>query len=307
MTDKKNTSKSRSSLSHIEEEELMKRIERASKAVDRTGIAVSGEETESAWQTVAKKTDVHSERRTNFSLSGLHYAAAAVFLLFAIGLGYIFMPHTIKTEPGIIRTVELPDQTTVILAGNSTLTYPRLFGWTDRTVTLYGKAFFEVTTTGETFTVTTEDAQITVLGTAFSVRTGAVGESDKTVIYLKEGKVSFAPKNRQEQAVVLESGQLSWISEKHPLPLPPKKVNQSKMMNWLQKDLSFTNQSLSEIFEDLNKRYNVEFKVHSKQILQEKLTIYISNPEGVEQAVRDICSAKGYHFIRKNDTFIISK
>lgn len=55
MKDKKITSKNGDSLSPTQEKELMKRIERASKTADRNSILVSGEETESGWQTVAKK------------------------------------------------------------------------------------------------------------------------------------------------------------------------------------------------------------------------------------------------------------
>ncbi len=285
-----------------EEKELKNLIDEAAQTESRFHLSVSEKETEIAFQTVARKTGIHSDSRSEFKLSGFHFAAAAVFLLFAVGIAYLFTPNKVETAPNAARVIELPDETVITLSGGSVLTYPKLYGWSGRIITLNGEAFFEVTNTGEPFQVVTQNAQITVLGTKFNVRT----ETDyKTIVYLKEGKVSFAPKNRQQKAVILEAGQLSMISDQHPLPLQPKTIDQSKALGWLQKELSFKNQTLSAIFDELESRYDAKIKVKSNQILQEKLTIYISNPKGIEQTMSDICRAKGLQYRREDDTFTV--
>lgn len=306
MTDKKTTPENRNNLSYTEEKELLKWFEKVSKAADRNNISVSVEETENAWQTVAQKAELNTEHHANFKLSGLHYAAAAVFLLFAIGIAYLFNATKFTAAPGSARIIQLSDQTSVTLNSGSTLSYSSLYGWGKREVTLSGEAYFEVTHTGEPFTVITENARITVLGTKFNVKTGNGKKANKTIVFLKEGKVAFAPKGQQKQAVILEPGQMSLISERHPRPTQPKEVTQENAMDWLHQKLSFKDKSLSYIFKTLEERYGVKIKVEGIRVLSDKLTIYISHPKGIEQTLSDICRAKGLRFTGSNDkTFTV--
>src|SRR5699024_4703253 len=129
------------------------------------------------------------------------YAAAAIFLCCAIGITYLFSPQTVTATNGETRTVQLSDLTSITLNSGSTITYPRWFGWWERTVTLQGEAFFEVTTTGEPFKVLTRNALVTVMGTRFNVRSPAKNTKARTTVFLEEGKVSFAPRHHQDQTI----------------------------------------------------------------------------------------------------------
>ncbi len=296
------TMKDKNIASGQEEHKLQQLIKEASKIENRNSITVSEHETESAYQAVTQKLGVYSQSASIFKKSKWNYAAVAAFILLVAGLAYSLSPNRIKTGDSVTRTVTLPDQTTVILNSNTVLTYPRWFGWGERTVTLMGEAFFEVTETGKPFTVMTPDAQITVLGTKFNVQTNG---TSKTVVYLKEGKVSFAPKNKPKQAVMLKPGQLSFISEQQTMPAPPQSVAQSRILSWLNEDLSFQNKMLSEIFDMLERRFEVKIKVKSDENLDDKLTIYISNPIGIEQTLSDICRVKGLQYRRDGNSFTV--
>ncbi len=294
-------------VSHEQEEhQLQQLMKEASKMESRNSISVSERETKNAYQTVTQKLGMHSQTASEsasiFDRSQWHYAAAAAFILFAVGIAFLFTPLKITTGDNITRTVILPDQTAVTLNSNTILTYSRFFGWGERTVTLRGEAFFEVTENGKPFTVMTPDAQITVLGTKFNVQTNG---TSKTVVYLKEGKVSFAPKNKPKQAVMLKPGQLSFISEQQIMPAPPQRVAQSRILSWLNESLSFQNKALSAIFDALERRFDVEIKVKSDEILDDKLTIYISNPKDAEQVLQDICGAKGLQYRRDGNSFTV--
>lgn len=304
MTDKKTTSQNSNNLSHAEEMELMSYINGAANIAKRNRISVTGRDTENGWQTVRQKTVVLNEPRTKFKLSGFHYAAAAV-LLIAVSFFYLFSSNKITIDAVNTRIVQLPEQTTVTLNSGSTLIYSSFLGWGNRTVNLTGEAYFEVTHTGKPFIVNTKNAQITVLGTKFNVNTSTVNGLPKTVVFLKEGKVSFAPKNEQEEAVILQPGELSVISEEQPLPLQPKMADQTKALDWLQKRLSFIDQPIAAIFEMLENRYDVQIEVKVKEALKQSLTIYISNPQSIEQTLGDICQAAGLKYKHDGHTFTI--
>lgn len=73
----------------------------------------------------------------------------------------------------VVRSIELPDHSTVALRPGAQLEYaPRKFAG-ERTLRLDGSAFFKVAK-GEQFTVETSLGEVVVIGTAFSVRSDSV-------------------------------------------------------------------------------------------------------------------------------------
>ena len=92
----------------------------------------------------------------------------------------------VKTNPGMMTSLTLPDGTLVFLNSESTLSYPSRFDSDTRNVTLQGEAYFEVAKNPEKkFIVSTShQSQIEVLGTHFNVE---AYEKQETV------KCSFMP------------------------------------------------------------------------------------------------------------------
>ena len=75
-----------------------------------------------------------------------------------------------STPSGQRALLKLHDGTTVWLNARSTLRYPNHFGKNERKVELDGEAFFEVKQNGKVpFVISTEKANIKVLGTKFNV------------------------------------------------------------------------------------------------------------------------------------------
>jgi len=103
----------------------------------------------------------------------LQYAirVAAVFVL-GIGLYFTFFNTsvtTIETDIAQNKTITLPDNSTVILNAKSILTYSNKNWNYNKKVSLDGEAYFKVAK-GETFVVETTNGKVTVLGTAFNVK-----------------------------------------------------------------------------------------------------------------------------------------
>jgi transmembrane sensor len=125
--------------------------------------------------------------------------------------------HTEHTAFGEIRTLTLPDGSTVQLNGNSTLTYAE--NWDEgqpREVWLDGEGFFIVTKRAVTsrdqtsvpvkFVTHTPGLDVQVLGTQFNVNTRR-GQTDVTLI---EGRVKLIrPGDAKAQVLELKPGQVA--------------------------------------------------------------------------------------------------
>lgn len=125
----------------------------------------------------------------------LKYAAIAALAILLIGIpGYfILSPSRVLVEniPGENTLVtSLSDGTSVYLAENSTLSYPKHFTGKLRSVTLNGEAFFEVTPNPKKpFIVNTKAATVRVLGTTFNIKST---DSNNFELCVVEGKVKVS-------------------------------------------------------------------------------------------------------------------
>ena len=114
----------------------------------------------------------------------------------------------VKTNPGMMTSLTLPDGTLVYLNSESTLSYPSRFDNDTRNVTLQGEAYFEVAKNPEKkFIVSTfHQSQIEVLGTHFNVE--AYEKDDKVQTTLVEGRVGFiSTQDNMSKKVLMKPGQ----------------------------------------------------------------------------------------------------
>ena len=96
----------------------------------------------------------------------------AAVLVVGLGLYFLFFSNnvnTISTLASEKTTIELPDNSEVILNALSTLSYSETKWNSKREVSLEGEAFFKVAK-GKVFDVLTEDGVVTVVGTQFNVK-----------------------------------------------------------------------------------------------------------------------------------------
>jgi ferric-dicitrate binding protein FerR (iron transport regulator) len=302
MTNKKATNE-KNNINENDKEELHFLFENAQKAYRQQSVKVTDSETEQAYQKVIAKT----KPQEHVKISYLRYAAAALIILGVVGIGFVLTPATITVPEGTTQAVNLADGTTVTLNSGSTLSYPQWFNIWSRTVSLNGEAFFEVNQNGQSFKVETENAVVSVMGTKFNVRSWSAEAVNKTSLYLQEGTVSFSSKTANSRKVILKQGEKSSISGKQNTPVQPQKVEQSKAIAWMQNGLAFQNQPLSVIFEEISRRFKVNIETANEQLLNERLTIYISELKGVQQTLDDICRAKNLQYSKNGDMFKIKK
>ena len=183
----------------------------------------------------------------------LKFAAAVLLLL---GIGMVINYFSEKSAPIVYQTtantqeVALPDGSIVTLNKHSTLSYSESFGVADRSLSLSGEAFFDVTKDKEKpFIISTQKAQVQVLGTSFNVR--AYEESELSEVVVTTGVVKFS-KNNSAEAVTLKAGDKGVLRSDQLI----NKVNEDvNFLAWKTRKLIFEEESLGSVIATLNQTY----------------------------------------------------
>ncbi|WP_109301021.1 FecR family protein [Aquimarina sp. AU474] len=184
-----------------------------------------------------------------FKLRTWIYSAAAVVLVL-IGLRTIFFKDvTIRTKMAQTQVVTLPDHSVVTLNADSSLKYDKDSFLEHRELYLKGEAFFDVHK-GSSFTVTTKNGKITVLGTTFDVYS-----RDRTLeVHCFEGKISV--KNEINE-VILTPGKGTKSNKKEELSIV--EISNPKP-DWLDGKSSFFEVPLERLIKELERQYNIKIR-----------------------------------------------
>lgn len=204
------------------------------------------------------REDQSAEKNISLNRRSRIWYAAAASLVFLIAAGiYLFTitgDKVIHTSYGERRIVTLPDNSTVVLNGNSSLRYSR--DWTaneDRTVQLEGEAFFAVkhTENHNRFTVKASgNLTIEVLGTQFNV-TNRKGETN---VVLQEGSVRL---DDTGSSYIMKPNEMVSYSKKHPA-FVSQMVVASQKISWKESTLIYKNEPLGSIIERLSESHGLK-------------------------------------------------
>jgi len=221
-------------------------------------------------------------------------AVAALLIIVAISLKNYWMPSQlveVSVPAGGRSTLVLADGTRVILDAGSQLTYPETFRGRSRNVSLRGEAFFQVTPDKSApFIVTAEYGQIEVLGTAFNVRTW--GSGGAVEVSVQEGHVRFGQVGQDESnSVSLKKNQASRLV-KGETPSVPMEIDIEKQLAWLQDEAFFENAALAEVFDRLQRWYNVEVLTDDSSLFKDRLTLHLSK-SSIENSINLVASLTG--------------
>jgi transmembrane sensor len=211
------------------------------------------------------------------------FARIAAVLVIGIGLSF-FITNNFKEKyygTELTQTVNLPDNSEVIVNKNSYIEYKTFFWKNNRIIDLKGEAYFKVAK-GKTFEVNTNLGKVTVLGTQFNVNSDA----NKFEVTCYEGKIKVNYKNEE---LILTKGMLVTFENKTKIE---GKTNLLKP-NWTSNtiEMRFTNQTLQTIIADIEKTYNVTIKANT--IKTEQLFTGKIPSDNLEIALQIIAST--YH------------
>ncbi|MFW5699473.1 MAG: FecR family protein [Bacteroidota bacterium] len=205
---------------------------------------------------------------------------ALLFLLFAAGWLYFSNQQTqfiTETSGDAVKALELPDGSSITLYYNSSVKYPEKFK-DNRHIHLRGEAYFEVTkalTPGDTFTVSTDRAHVSVLGTKFNLSDNS---NTNTHLMVTEGKVRLSVVASGKDAIA-QSGEQLVISETGSIK-KGKQLN-TNLLAWKTGQLIFENQQLIEIIPVIEKYLHKKITV-TNGIGHLRFTGKFSNPTATE-------------------------
>ena len=201
----------------------------------------------SAIKSEIHKREIHSRKSILFSPL-LYKVAATVLLLITVSLWWysssIRLQET-RTAFGEQRTIVLPDQSSVVLNGNSVLRYAS--NWDEnssREVWLEGEGFFSVihTKNHQKFVVHgASELNVEVLGTKFNIKT----RQSASEVMLAEGKVKLDLGGVDNtRSLFLKPGDLATVRNKK---ISTQSVNKQHYTSWVENKLFFDQTPLRDL------------------------------------------------------------
>lgn len=266
------------------------------------GTSVSRKEIRKAYHSVISKirryeigNNIDIRRipnRTIFLFTGAAVAAIILINIFTIGL---FKSSSVKSVPakiamieysasnGEIRTVTLPDKTTVQLNSGSVLFCPAGFTADERAVHLSGEAVFDVTKNPDCpFVVNTSDMSIKVLGTKFNVK--AYPNENRTVATLCRGKIAASLTNEDAETITMVPGEeYSFSRNSHETTL--RQVNPNDAISWTTGQLNFQSENIYEIISTLQRKFDVNIYLSTDSYNEELITAKFSHGESLKDVM----------------------
>lgn len=237
-------------------------------------------DTEKALMKVRSKGDIGKSR--NSKLLWLQRVAAVLFLPLVAYLvwqqGFLQEEKQpaemieIRTNPGMITRLTLPDSTLVYLNSSSTLSYPNRFDGPVCSVHLSGEAYFEVTKdpTRRFIVHTPGQSAIEVHGTKFNIE--AYPDEPCVTTTLTEGKVEFlyGAENARKHMFLAPGQKLVYHTATGELACQP--TSGIPELSWKDGQIIFENTPLEEALRMLGKRFDVDFVLTNPALKSDRFT-----------------------------------
>ncbi len=206
---------------------------------------------------IKEKVSPKSQKTKIIPLFAKWSVGIAASLILFLGLYSKFSnPEVIyQTGFGEQKTIALLDGSEVILNANSTLKFNKKTWESKRELSLSGEAYFKVTKVGNTFTVNTDNGNVTVLGTHFNVK--SIEKYFDVICY--EGKVRVVTKNKSKH-ILTPNKQVVVIQSK----VIEKNISNISQPQWLSGESTFDEVPLKYVIAELENQYNI--KITTKKI-----------------------------------------
>ena len=263
---------------------------------------------ENAWRTYINRIASISLRR---SLLRWKVAAVFFFLLASAGVISYFANQTkgnlvssqvyttVTTNNGQTSKITLPDHSVVWVNSGTTFSYNSDFGLRNRDIKLSGQAYFQVERNEKIpLIVDCNDLQVKVLGTKFDV--AAYPKNKEINVVLESGSVELLNSNDKAFDYILKPGEMArFNSKKNELKI--EKADTYKFTSWKDGILIFENDPMTEVFEKLERWYNIDIIIKNSKVEHQifNATIVNENVDEIFELIKFSC-AVNYRIIRSN-------
>ena len=274
---------------------------------------MSDQELDNALDTFREHREVHEMAiwRKRRILKILKYAALFILPVLTAWAAWNYSAEYNAAEIGMeqcyvskgkIDSLWLSDGTKVIVNAGSSLLYPSSFSKRDayRKVYVNGSCHFDVTKDPDhPFVVNMGNLKVKVLGTHFSV--DSYTDEDKVTVTLEEGLVKVFDKS--QSMTLYPNEQL--VYDRNDGRMTKSRVDAQAVNSWVNGDIDFLNQPLSEMLKILERRYNVKIHVASGIDLKSRYTMNFKKEEPVENVMRVLSIALGNKRYKKDGNVVL--
>jgi ferric-dicitrate binding protein FerR (iron transport regulator) len=232
--------------------------------------------------------------------------AAAILILVTVGSVYLFsgaLSNSVVVEttsdPNTL-VHSLSDGSTVYLSANSKLTFSKKFGRKNRQITLSGEAFFDVAKNAKMpFIIETDEADVKVLGTSFTVKSNRNAPFEVTV---KTGTVSISQRNNNDAVIATAGYKVELVNNQ--LTKSLSTLTDSPI--WQNQRLQFKDETLANLVLVINKTYNSNITIDPTVDGNRKLTVTFYN-NSIQSIVDVICATLSVEAKFDDNTILLWK
>lgn len=224
------------------------------------------------------KKKMNRQKRIPFAL---RFQQVAAILLLPLLLATLYLSTKqdeeryveVKTNPGMITTVELPDGSKVWLNSKSYLKYPQTFRGDVREVELNGEAYFSVAKDkSKRFVVNTPfNVKAEVLGTEFNLEAYESQSKATTTLVSGSVKLCFLNDKSQEKSILMEPNEeVSYNKASGSVKVSKPYI--ATQTAWKDGLVIFRNTDFEQALNILGKRFNVAFVVKNDALYHHSFT-----------------------------------
>lgn len=221
-------------------------------------------------------------------------AASVIFILLSVGAIYYFghmdsradyAVQTKNADKSLLRFIELPDGSTVILNAGSRLHYPEFFTDKIREVSLEGEGYFDIISDpSRQFIVHTGKITTTVLGTAFNIR--AYPDQKNITVTVRRGKVQVS-NEKSVIGIINRNQQITFNTrDEH---VAQTTVKSHEVTAWMEKDIFFDDITLGQAIDQLEKRFGQSIDVKNEPLSRCRFTGTFVKGESLKQILTVLC------------------
>jgi transmembrane sensor len=239
--------------------------------------------------------------------------------------GLLASGNSVSTRNGSKSKLQLPDGTQVWLNSGSNISYESEFGDSTRQVRLTGEAFFDVARdNARPFIIHTATVDITVLGTAFNVRSYPGEKSTETSLI--RGAVEITLKANADKKIFLKpneklivSNDSTWLEKdsvrsndtrKKPTVMTLTQVHHldtdsvASEVLWTKNKLVFDGETLGEVAMKLERWYGVSVIIQGEELKNTEYTGVFSDDNLTDVLYALQLSGNFKYVVRKNEVII---
>jgi ferric-dicitrate binding protein FerR (iron transport regulator) len=192
--------------------------------------------------------------------------------------------NTLYVPAGQRVKVTLPDGTEVWMNAKTTLSYPAIFGDSERRVEVDGEAFFDIAKDAERpFIVSTRNVDMQALGTKFNVY--SYSNEPFVRASLLEGKLKVYRSHAASKSVLLEANEEVTV---HGERMEKTKIAHADYFLWKDGIYSFHNELLIDMLKKLELYYDVKIVVKDPSIYKWEYTGKFRQRDGIDEIIRMI-------------------